>query len=121
MGLLDLITKVKTVKDKDGKDKEVQYIPLERYIKTAAQARTEALRDRAKRGLTAKKKIRRRPSPRRYVKTANGRYEHRVTNNHSAGESKARLKMADKSKRPVNDRRRSKLRHAKKQLAKGYK
>lgn len=98
MDIFDIFTKTKEVVGKDGKVKKVKFLPEDRYVKTAAQARTEALRERAKKGLL-KKKTRKQPSPRRYLKSDNGRYEHRATNNHSHGESKSRRKMAAESRR----------------------
>lgn len=98
MNIFDIFTKTKEVTGKDGKVKKVKFLPEDRYVKTAAEARTESLRERAKKGLL-KKKVRKLPSPRRYLKSDNGRYEHRATNNHSQGESKSRRKMAAQSRK----------------------
>ena len=103
MSILDIFLKEKEIIGKGGMVKKVKYMPEDRYVKTAAQARTEALRERANRGLL-KKKVRKQVSSRRYLKSENGRYEHRATNNHSNGESKTRRLMAKKSRR-INRRR----------------
>ena len=100
MSIFDIFTKTKEITGKDGKIKKVKYLPEDRYVKTASEARTETLRERANRGLL-KKKNRKSPSPRRYLKSENGRYEHRATNNHSTGESKSRRLMA-KASRKIN-------------------